>query len=208
MKELLIALCVALLMVGCGGEDDEKIEKIKHAAEQGDAAAQYELAKTYAESGLLRNTEESMRWYRKAAENGNAEAQSVLGYMYLNGEGVAKDKAMALEWLHKAAKQDHPDAYLSLGLASGDANESFNYYLKAAELENTLAQGMVGERYRKGDGVDQDLEKAFEWWLKAAEQLEFSAQYNVACCLCQRRGCYTRFRNCVRLVYHCSPILW
>jgi TPR repeat protein len=108
--------------------------------------------------------------------------------MYLNGEGVAKDKAMALEWLHKAAKQDHPDAYLSLGLASGDANESFNYYLKAAELENTLAQGMVGERYRKGDGVDQDLEKAFEWWLKAAEQLSFQSQYNVACCYAKGEG--------------------
>ena len=48
---------------------------------------------------------EAVKWYRKAAEQGIAEAQYNLGVMYANGEGVPRDQAKAVEWLQKAAKQ-------------------------------------------------------------------------------------------------------
>ena len=33
-----------------------------------------------------------MKWYRKAAEQGNAKAQSNLGLMYANGQGVPQER--------------------------------------------------------------------------------------------------------------------
>ena len=39
-----------------------------------------------------------MKWYRLAAEQGDAEAQGNLGVMYGNGTGVPKDNLLAYMW--------------------------------------------------------------------------------------------------------------
>ncbi len=46
-----------------------------------------------------------MRWYRLAAEQGNANAQYSLGVMYANGEGVKRDYVLAYMWANLAASQ-------------------------------------------------------------------------------------------------------
>ncbi len=46
-----------------------------------------------------------MKWYRKAAEQGNADAQTTLGVMYANGEGVPEDFIQAHMWFNLAAAQ-------------------------------------------------------------------------------------------------------
>ena len=43
-------------------------------------------------NGVPKDYTEAVKWYRKAAEQGNATAQSNLGHRYYNGEGVAKDE--------------------------------------------------------------------------------------------------------------------
>ena len=48
--------------------------------------------------GVAQNYAEAVKWYRKAAEQGYAEAQFNLGVMYETGEGVAQDYAEALKW--------------------------------------------------------------------------------------------------------------
>ena len=58
----------------------------------------------------------AVEWYRKAAEQGLAEAQYNLGVMYLNGTGVAKDEAKAVEWYRKAAEQGLAMAQYNLGV--------------------------------------------------------------------------------------------
>ncbi len=53
---------------------------MKALAEQGMAAAQYNLALMYDNGeGVPENDAEAVKWYRKAADQGNAEAQSNLG---------------------------------------------------------------------------------------------------------------------------------
>ena len=42
---------------------------------------------------MAQNREEEVKWYRKAAEQGYADAQHNLGYCYANGMGVTKDYA-------------------------------------------------------------------------------------------------------------------
>ena len=43
-------------------------------------------------------------WYKKAADQGDEDAQVKLGLMYRAGKGVAKDYKRAVYWFEKAAE--------------------------------------------------------------------------------------------------------
>lgn len=45
-----------------------------------------------------------------AAKKGLADAQHMIGKMYMGGQGVIKNYEKALYWLKKVAEQDHPGA--------------------------------------------------------------------------------------------------
>ena len=51
-----------------------------------------------------------MRWYKMAADQGNASAQINIGSFYTNGWGVPKDSVKAIEWFRKAAAQGNQNA--------------------------------------------------------------------------------------------------
>ena len=57
-----------------------------------------------------------MRWYRMAAEHGQANAQLNLGAAYTNGRGVLKDDAEAVKWYRLAAEQGFAGAQYNLGV--------------------------------------------------------------------------------------------
>ena len=82
---------------------------------------------------------------------GDAVAQSNLGFMYSNGEGVAENDAEAVKWFRKAADQ---------GLAE--------------------AQNNLGLMYAKGEGVPENDVQAYKWWNLAAAQGNESAKENKA----------------------------
>ena len=46
---------------------------------------------------------EAVKWYRLAAEQGYADAQTNLGYMYEKGQGVLQDNVMAHMWYNIGA---------------------------------------------------------------------------------------------------------
>jgi len=43
-----------------------------------------------------------VKWYLKAAEQGNANAQKSLGLLYRRGKGVKQDDAEAIRWIQKS----------------------------------------------------------------------------------------------------------
>lgn len=51
---------------------------------------------------------------KEAAEQGDVDAQYMLGDFYANGEGVKQDYEKAIEWTKKAADQGHIMAKLQL----------------------------------------------------------------------------------------------
>ena len=53
---------------------------------------------------------EAVRWYRLAAEQGDAAAQFNLGVKYAQGDGVPKDAVHAYAWLSIAAAQGNTNA--------------------------------------------------------------------------------------------------
>ena len=71
--------------------------------------------------GVLRDDQQALEWFRKAAEQGAAYAQASLGRMYESGRGVAKDETQAVQWYRKAAEQGNAlgQAYLGYMYQSG-----------------------------------------------------------------------------------------
>ena len=64
--------------------------------------------------GVAANGKEALRWYRRAAEQGEVEAQANLGSLLLAGTIVAPDYAQAHKWLRTAADQGDVKAQLNL----------------------------------------------------------------------------------------------
>src|SRR3990172_10621988 len=80
--------------------------QFREAAEQGDAASQYNLALMYGSGkGAPQDDTEAMKWYSKAAEQGHAYAQYNLSMVYYFGQGVPQDYVAAYKWLILASDQ-------------------------------------------------------------------------------------------------------
>ena len=128
----------------------------------------------------------ALREFRPLAEQGDAEAQTVLGLMYANGEGVPEDARQAEYWWRKAAAQGLAEAQFNLGsmYANGesipeDDIQAAYWWRKAAEQGFAEAQFNLGNMYAKGEGVPEDDVQAAYWWRKAAEQGVAAAQFNL-----------------------------
>ena len=59
----------------------------------------------YFGEGVPQDYAEAAKWSRKAAEQGNAMAQSNLGLMYENGHGVPQDDVQAYMWFDLATSK-------------------------------------------------------------------------------------------------------
>ena len=123
---------------------------------------------------------------RASAEAGDAEAQRILGGMYVTGLGVPQDAAEAVAWYRRAAEQGDATAQNNLGAmyAEGlgvpqDAAEAVAWYRRAAEQGDATAQSNLGGMYEQGLGVPRDAAEAVTWYRRAAEQGHTRAQYNL-----------------------------
>lgn len=65
---------------------------------------------------MLKDYAQAAIWFRKAAEQGNANAELLLGTLYHFGQGVTLDNNQAAAWYRKAAEQGAAVAQYSLGL--------------------------------------------------------------------------------------------
>ena len=123
-----------------------------------------------------RHKVEAVERYRKAAEQGYADAQFSLGICYAEGDGVAQDKAEAVKWYRKAAEQGYARAQFNLGVSyeSGDGvaqdkAEGVKWYRKAAEQGYARAQFSLALCYEGGDGVMQSNSVAVDWYYRAGQ---------------------------------------
>ena len=121
----------------------QEIETLKKFAEQGDALAQYILAKMpYGKQRTDKDIELEFGLMKKSAEQGYALAQYGLAAMYYNGEReIKKDHILAFIWMKKSAEQDFASAQYELAMM-----------------------------YYKGKGTERNLELAFSWMQQSAEQ--------------------------------------
>src|SRR5215831_606454 len=136
---------------------------------------------------------------RKAAEQGNAQAQSNLGVMYQDGEGVPQSDTEAVKWYRKSAEQGNAYGQYNLGwmyqMGKGvpqSDTEAVKWYRKSAEQGFTLVQSNVqsnlGMMYATGRGVPQSDTEAVAWYRKAAEQGNAYGQHNLGWMYANGRG--------------------
>jgi TPR repeat protein len=79
---------------------------IRALAERGEAGAQRILDAMYfyggthvSQDSILQDKSEGAKWFRRAADQGDDEAQEQLSSIYLNGDGVPQNYIEALKWL-------------------------------------------------------------------------------------------------------------
>ena len=90
---------------------NEAAQWFHRAADQGYAAAQFNLAQFY-QRGLVypQDSGEAFLWYSRAANQGYGLAQLALGKIYREGQGVKADKVEAYKWFKLAQLQGIQDA--------------------------------------------------------------------------------------------------
>lgn len=158
------------------------------ALQRKDISKMLALAELYAEGvGVVQDFTESFKWYRMAAENGDATGQNNTGYNYLFGKGVRQDKAEARRWFAMAAAKGHAMSQNNLGImwqmgdgGPQDLEEAAKWYRCAAEQGVVGAQLELGVMYKRGEGVAKNLQEALNWFKKAAEQRDARAMTEIA----------------------------
>lgn len=125
---------------------------------------------------FIKNQKRAYKWLRKAAKQGDAEAQLELGFMYHYGEGVTQDDRQAADWYLLAALQGNAKAQTSLGTmyrhgqgVKQNDKQAFDWYLQAALQDDAKAQTNLGYMYSTGRGVEKDCKQAEIWFKKSAK---------------------------------------
>lgn len=98
------------------------------------------------------------------AEQGNAEAQYSLGFMYWFGHGVLHDDAEAAKWYKRASLQGMAKASLNLGIMYS-GTEGVHWHKLAVKQGSKVSSGFLGRAYLgNGTGVLQDYVSAHMWF--------------------------------------------
>ena len=122
-------------------------QKLMKAADEGDAAAQYELGLCYLDGeGVEKSPYEAYSWINKSAAQGNVDALNQLAYCYAEGVGTDADMGMAHATIDKAIQMDPDDAnlYDSKGefyMMVGDREKAQEMYRKVMEKNPAFYEG-------------------------------------------------------------------
>jgi TPR repeat protein len=151
LRQFLLSVSVILLCASLTTAAD--LESAKHAYQQMDYAS-------------------ALKYSNALAEQGNADAQVLLGKMYLMGHGVLKNPDTAIQWFNAAAAQGNADAEFLLGsmylLPHSDIAAGLRWVRLAAEQGNQDAQLLLGKTYMDGlPELPRDPVQG-EMWLRLA----------------------------------------
>jgi hypothetical protein len=132
------------------GDHGAAAKIVTKAAEAGNAVAQLRLALMYDQGdGVPRSGTTAMRWYQRAAAQGEPESQVQLGIAYEAGdEGFPENWDLAAKLYEASARQGWRKGQFSFGRA-----------------------------YQFGMGVPQDRQQAIAWYQKAAANGDPNGKY-------------------------------
>ena len=147
-----------MLRCSPGITKDEKLafDHFLKSARAGHPNSQYEIGRYYTNGrGLVQvNYETAAVWYKKAADQNNAEAQNMLSLMYSDGLGIEQDMRQARLLSEAAVK---------------------------IRLKGRVAETNLGRCYLTGEsGHPRDLQLAHEWNRRGAKAGHANASANLA----------------------------
>lgn len=155
------------------------IQWYRLAAEQGDPAAQNNLASHLLEENL----QEAIKWYVASAEQNFPFSEETLGDIY-SGELIIsssnldddfRNEMEAVKWYERAANRGFPAACHRLGQIYSSSQSMLNeekavrWYQQGAEKDHKPSQLVLSEAYRHGFlGVPQDSQQS-EYWMERSK---------------------------------------
>ena len=143
-------------------------------------------ARSFHLKGGSKNYGLALEWYRKAAEQGHADAMKYIGSMYELGEGEPKDLVKASDWYRRAADKGNVTAMYNLGVmyAKGkgvaqNGAKAIQWYRQAAALGDSDAMNNLGVCNETGQGVAESPVEAARWYQMAADKGHAEAMVNL-----------------------------
>lgn len=121
-----------------------------------------------------KDPEGSIKWFKKAAAEGDVSAQMFMAASYMYGVGVKQNPDVARKYYIDAAKQGNSIAQFALAEYFIDSRHSANTQLgliwlgKSAAAGNLNAMTKLGLLYIEGNKVDQDVARGVDLLNKAA----------------------------------------
>lgn len=140
--------------------------------------------------GVSKDLNKAACYYKKAAEAGNAYAQSALGYFYEYGIGGLEINLQTAAALYKlSAEQGYPWAQTNIGYCYQqgigvlkDTAMACWWYSKAAGQGHPRALHNLGHCYQTGLGIPCDREKAFKLFEQSSAQGHIFAFHSLGHC--------------------------
>jgi TPR repeat protein len=130
------------------------VPRCREAAELGSVDAELAVGDLYSLGyGVSKDSDEAMKWYRRAADHGSAEAEMELGLYYVQSRQTEEE---AYKWFQMAAEQGYAPAMLEL----------------ASDVRDSVASYMWSELAVAYAGSDEDLrEEALDYRSVVASEL-------------------------------------
>jgi TPR repeat protein len=127
------------------------------------------------------------RSFKPLADEGIAEAQNNLGFLFQNGLGVRRNYNTAIKWYQSAADQGLAEAEHNLGILNYRGHglaQSYQiarrWFKKSADKGLRDSHYMLGLMFYKGEGVKNSMKRASQHFTVAASQGDANSQYMLA----------------------------
>lgn len=125
------------------------------------------------------------KYYRMAAEAGNAKAMTETARRLYDGIGVDKNENESDEWYRRGAEAGDPSAMRVVAFRSKSDEERFKYFKLSAELlepslnkKDSIKQTAIN--YACGRGTEKDIAQVEEWLAKLNQNDAGSAMREIA----------------------------
>lgn len=166
-----LALFTLALLAGCASQKPEEKpteqapasemtqeqqaqEKLLQQAQRGDLESQFQLGSRYFVGQPVKDLKQAEYWWKQAADKGHAMAAVSLAYLYTG--------------------RDAPEL--------ANQSEMLRYLNQSAAAGNPMAQHVLGNLYRRGEGgLPRDPDQARRLYQSACKQ-----NYDVSCAALQR----------------------
>jgi TPR repeat protein len=161
-------------------------ENFKNALND-DVLAQLYVARCFnAGNGTTQNTKKAIKWFQKAAETGNAEAQNELGMIHFTYSRFHE----AVPLFKKAINQENFDCLpqltrmhqLGVKKIFQDEEEAFDLYNLAAQKGSIYGLHRVAMCYLNGVGTEKNEAEGIKIIQNLAEEGDSDSQYQLYLC--------------------------
>lgn len=163
------------------------------AAKMGDVGGQRAVGECYYYGDGVIQDYSAARAYLQLADNNSqgdfsqvvGQSQLLLGTMFQNGLGGAKDERQAAEWYNRVAAYRFPIASYNVGNLYREGKgvkqsyaSALSAYQRAADMGYGPAMKALGDMYYNGLGVEKNVQKANEFFERAKQASDLTVNFN------------------------------